>query len=127
MYFPHDGDALVLHPGLRPDLGGWGRGLRPDLRGWGLGLRPDLRGRGLGLRPDLCGQGLSRELLGLAIAEARRRAAGAPVTLLVRRFNARAMAAYRRAGFVLVGDADDVLGDTPGGDPQERLVMVLAG
>ncbi|WP_291755132.1 hypothetical protein [Cellulomonas sp. 73-92] len=41
------------------------------------------------------------------------------MTLQVRRFNARAIAAYRRAGFHMVGDPPVE------GDPQERLTMVL--
>lgn len=91
--FRPDGDALVLH---------------------------------LGLRPDLCGRGLGREFLGLVVAEARRRAAGGPVTLLVRRFNARAIAAYRRAGFLLAACDNEAEEGTSAADPQQRLVMVLA-
>ncbi len=79
----------------------------------------------LGLRPDLCGRGLGREFLGLVVTEARRRALGAPVRLLVRRFNARAIAAYRRAGFVAAGGTGGAVEGTSAGDPQERLVMVL--
>lgn len=73
----------------------------------------------LGVRPDLCGRGLGRAFLDLVLGEARRRADGVPVTLQVRRFNARAIAAYRRAGFQMVGDPPVE------GDPQERLTMVL--
>jgi RimJ/RimL family protein N-acetyltransferase len=78
----------------------------------------------VGLRPDLCGQGVGQAFLDLVLDEARRRAGGLPVTLQVRRFNARAIAAYRRAGFRRV----DAGGDDPSvtGDPQQRLAMVLA-
>jgi GNAT superfamily N-acetyltransferase len=72
----------------------------------------------LALRPDLCGQGLGRAFLDLVLPEARRRAAGLPLTLQVRRFNSRAIAAYRRAGFRMVVDDSE-------GDPQERLTMFL--
>jgi len=80
----------------------------------------DSRTLHLGLRPDLCGRGLGRAFLEVAVAEARRRAGGVPVTLQVRRFNARAIAAYRRAGFEMVDDPSAT------GDPQERLTMLLA-
>ena len=80
----------------------------------------------LGLRPDLCGRGLGRAFLDLVIAEARQRAGGLPLTLLVRRFNERAIAAYRHAGFEMI-DRGGGIDDAPAQDPQERLTMVLPG
>lgn len=77
----------------------------------------------LGLRPDLCGRGLGAAFLDLVIAEAGRRAGGVPVTLQVRRFNARAIAVYRRAGFRMLNAGQPVA--IAAGDPQERLTMVL--
>lgn len=100
------------------------RALRPEdaeeLAGY-VRFRPagDSLALHLGLRPDLCGQGLGRAFLDIALPEARRRADGRPVTLQVRRFNARAIAAYRRAGFRMVDDPSGA------GDPQERLAMLL--
>ncbi len=80
----------------------------------------------LGLRPELCGHGLGAVFLDLVLAEARRRASGQPVTLQVRRFNARAIAAYRRAGFRLVTPAETPRSPAVERDPQERLAMALS-
>ena len=74
----------------------------------------------LGLRPDHCGQHLSRVFLPLVLAEARRRAGGVPVTLRVRRGNARAIAAYRRAGFEMTegtGELVTMTADPPAARP----------
>lgn len=82
----------------------------------------------LGLHPALCGQGLGREFLQLVVAEARRRAGGAPVTLQVRRFNVRAATVYLRAGFRWTPDQPpfDPAGAEPEPDPQALVTMVLA-
>ena len=73
----------------------------------------------LGMRPDLCGRGLGRTFLELVVPEARRRAAGRPVVLDVRRFNTRAIRLYRHVGFALVG------GRSPTRDGQQLLRMML--
>jgi len=70
---------------------------------------------------DWHGHGVAQELMTASIAEARRRRADA-IWLGVWERNPRALAFYRRCGFVEVGDHVFPLGN----DPQRDLVMVLA-
>lgn len=55
---------------------------------------------GLGLRPDLCGNGLGKEVVRMAVDEARRRRPEAEIDLEVETWNVRAVKAYEKAGFV---------------------------
>ncbi len=70
---------------------------------------------------DWHGHGVAQELMAACIAEARRRRSDA-IWLGVWERNPRAIAFYRRCGFVEVGDHVFPLGD----DPQRDLVMVLS-
>ena len=70
---------------------------------------------------DWHGHGVAQELMTASIAEARHRRADA-IWLGVWERNPRALAFYRRCGFVEVGDHVFPLGN----DPQRDLVMVLA-
>ena len=56
---------------------------------------------GLGLRPDLCGLGLGRDVVRLAVQEARKRRPDAEIDLEVEAWNRRAVKVYEKASFVL--------------------------
>jgi ribosomal protein S18 acetylase RimI-like enzyme len=88
-----------------------------------LGLSDARLGVFLGDPADF-GRGLGRSALRLAIAQYREAYPGDPVSLHVRRSNARAVACYRAVGFVIVDTGSKVL---PSGERVAFETMVLAG
>lgn len=68
---------------------------------------------GLGLCPDACGRGLGGPLMALIAREARRRFGHGTLILIVRSFNRRAIACYRRAGWAA---GETVKKQTPSGE-----------
>jgi RimJ/RimL family protein N-acetyltransferase len=68
------------------------------------------------------GRGVGSAAVELAVAEFRRAHAQAPIVLRVRRTNARAIACYRRAGFVVLGHGSKTL---PSGEDVPYYSMAL--
>jgi RimJ/RimL family protein N-acetyltransferase len=70
----------------------------------GLGEDPGTEDLGFGLRPDLMGQGLSQELLPWLLSALGEVLIGSRLRVVILEWNARSLAAYRRAGFTDVGN-----------------------
>lgn len=75
---------------------------------------------GLGLRPDLCGHGWGSRFVEMIVEAAKRRKPGDEIDLEVLTWNARAIRAYEKAGFVRT---DTYVRQTPTG-PAEFHCMV---
>ena len=74
--------------------------------------------------PDWFGRGVGTAAVELALAEFRRAHATVAVSLHVRRANARAVACYLRAGFVVTGEGEKRL---PSGETVPHYRMVIRG
>jgi ribosomal-protein-alanine N-acetyltransferase len=73
--------------------------LGAEARVTGLGPAQDTDDLGFGLRPDLMGQGLSRDLFPWMLRALENQIVGTRLRVVILDWNARSLAAYRRAGF----------------------------
>jgi len=79
---------------------------------------------GIGMKPDLCGQGLGTKAFQLLIAEAKKRYGDCGQTLLVRKFNKRAIRCYQNCGFIVLKEVKIM---TRQGIDDIFLKMILKG